>query len=201
MKKFSLILNVVLVIAVAVLYVLHFSSPKVKTSVKTEDGTVLVGEMGKIAYVNFDTLMLNYQYYIDLKDELFDKKANFEAELNSETKKFEKQVAEFQDKVQKGLVTRYQAADMENQLREKEQQLMLKKQQLEYQLMEEEQVMNRKLQYSIMDYLKDFNDEHGYSYVLSHTFGGPFLYTDSTLNVTGAVLDGINTNYNTKSKK
>ncbi len=194
MKKLSLVLNVVLLVAVGVLYFLHFSGGNKMTS-SVVNQPAEVGEMGKIAYVNFDTLMLNYQYYIDLKDQLFEKKNNIEAELSTKMKSFERKVIESQDKVKKGLVTRYQAADMEKSLREEEQKLMQLKQQLEYQLMEEEQVMNRKLQHSIVDYLKEFNKKNGFSYVLSNTFGGPLLFTDSNLNVTTSVLNGINAHY------
>jgi len=198
MKKLSIVLNVVLVIAVAVLYYFQFSCKQ--NVCATPAGPANVGEMGKIAYVNFDTLLTNYQMYLDLKDQLIEKKSKLESELNAKGRDFEQKLMASQDKVKKGLVTRYQAAEMQKNLQVEEQKLMQLRQELEYQLMEEEQVMNRKLQYSIVNYLKEFNKQNGFSYVLSNTFGGPFLYTDSTLNVTTDVLTGMNKNYNSTKK-
>ena len=64
-----------------------------------------------------------------------------------------------------------------------------------YKLAEEEQVMNRQVLNSIMDYLKEYNKDHGYHYVLSNAFGGPLLYSNETLNITQDVLSGLNETY------
>src|SRR5690606_5492943 len=73
MKKGSLIINAVLIVAVAVLYILHFTGNKKTTSSgsvvenldpdKTIDGSNL-----KIMYVNSDSISEYYQLAIDLQD-------------------------------------------------------------------------------------------------------------------------------------
>ena len=197
MKKISLIINVVLIIAVGLLYYFQFTGPKTsvpkddskKSSSKTSDTSFA------IAYVNIDTLMLYYNMYEDMKNELGGKQKTSEAELNSKSKSFEKKYTDFQNKVQKGLVTRYQAAEMEQELLKQQQDLVKLRDDLSMRLMDEEQVMNRKLLYSITEYLEEFNKEKNYKYIFSNAFGGNILFADNALDITQEVVDGMNAKY------
>ena len=55
MKKVNLILNIVLVLAVAALYVLHFTgNSKTKHTASAEDSRITAGS-GDIVYINLDT--------------------------------------------------------------------------------------------------------------------------------------------------
>ena len=114
MKKIPLILNIVLVVAVAVLYVLHFTGKPIANEPSENRVTALspVVSSAGIAFVNFDTLLVNYNMFIDKRDELAGKQQSSEAELTAEGQKWEREAADFQDKVQKGLITRSRAAEM-----------------------------------------------------------------------------------------
>lgn len=194
MKKLSLILNIVLVLAVAFLYYNNFSgTPKSKTASANTD-TEITGDF-QVAYVNIDTLIANYQMFKDKRDKLMEKRDESEAELQGQSQTFERDVRDFQNKVQKGLITRTKAQMMQQELGKREQELYQLKDQMAYKLAEEEQVMNRQVLNSIMDYLKEYNKDHGYHYVLSNAFGGPLLYSNETLNITQDVLSGLNETY------
>lgn len=203
MKKVPLILNIVLLVAVAALYVLHFTG-KPKEGETTDAGirsfNPVVSSTG-IAFVNFDTLLINYNMFIDKRDELTGKQQSSEAELTSAGQNFEREAADFQDKVQKGLVTRSTAAEMEQQLIAEQQRLMQLKDDLQLQLMEEEQVMNRQVLYSIIEYLEEYNMRYNYQYILSHTLGGALLFANDSLNITQDVLRGLNEKYSQESDK
>ncbi|MFO7923462.1 MAG: OmpH family outer membrane protein [Bacteroidales bacterium] len=197
MKNLSLIINVVLGIAVAVLYVLHFTSPRLPEEIRSgyeEEGEYVPGSL-EIVYVNFDTLLNNYDMYFDLQKQFLEKQQTLEGELNTSSRSYEREVVDFQDKVQKGLVTRSQAQQMELELMQVQQELVDQRDEYSRELMEEEQVMNRQLQHSIYDFLDEYNKEHNYHYILSHSFGGPFLYTDKDLNITRDVIDRLNSQY------
>jgi outer membrane protein len=103
---------------------------------------------------------------------------------------------DFQDKVQKGLVTRSTAQQMQQDLAAKEQELYQYRDELRMQFSEEEQVMLRRIQHSITDYLKKYNKEKGYQVILSGTFGGPVLYGNPAIEITQEVLVGLNEEYN-----
>ncbi|MFO7940945.1 MAG: OmpH family outer membrane protein [Bacteroidales bacterium] len=198
MKKLSLVLNLVLVIAVAALFYLHFGgTPEpVKGSV---EGTQTTSDF-QVAYVNIDTLIANYQMYIDKRDKLMEKRDESEAELQGKSQSFERDVRDFQNKVQKELVTRTKAQMMQQELGQREQELYQMKDQLSYKLAEEEQVMNRQVLNAIMDYLEKYNKDHGYDYILSNAFGGPLLYSNEALNITQQVLVGLNETYEKDNK-
>jgi len=198
MKNVSLIINVVLGIAVATLYVLHFTSPEIPEEIQAvyEEREEYHPLSMDIVYVDFDTLLNNYDMFFDLQKQFLEKQQALEGELNSSSRSYERQVADFQDKVQKGLVTRSQAQQLELELTQFQQELMQQRDQFQRELMEEEQVMNRQLQHSINNFLEEYNKNHNYQYILSHSFGGPFLYTDKTLNITREVIEGLNRKYN-----
>ena len=58
-----------------------------------------------------------------------------------------------------------------------------------------EQVMNRNVLNSIMEYLKVYNQDKKYSFVVSHSFGGPVLFADKGLDITKDVIGGLNASY------
>lgn len=198
MKKTSLVVNIVLAIAVIALYVLYFTGTPKTTTTQGEDQAAseqFVGE-NAIAWVNMDSLLNRYDMYFDIQAELESKGRKMETDMTTRTRAFEKQMMDFQDKVQKGLVTRSTAQQMQQDLAAKEQELYQYRDELRMQFSEEEQVMLRRIQHSITDYLKKYNKEKGYQVILSGTFGGPVLYGSPAIEITQEVLVGLNEDYN-----
>jgi outer membrane protein len=196
MKKLSLWLNVVLIIAVAGIYFLYFTGNKATRPDVNEDGTELeIDRDYAIAYVNIDTLVRNYNLFVDKSTELTQKRNESEAELQMQSKKFENEVRDFQDKASKGLITRAKAQTLQQELAQKEQQLYAMRDNLAMQLSEDEQVMYRQVLNEVMVYLEEYNKDYNYKYILSNSFGGQLLYTDKSLNITSDVLKGINEKY------
>src|SRR5687767_12910855 len=61
MKNLSLILNIVLLVAVGVLYYLHFASPKGGSVTGNTANDAVLSDL-KIAYINSDTVLKYYDY-------------------------------------------------------------------------------------------------------------------------------------------
>lgn len=197
MKKSSLIINAILFIAIAILYVLHFTAIKSKTtSTPLNDSTLSsTTPIGGIVYINIDSVLNNYDMYDDISAELQTKIKTKDAELQSKQRKFEQAVNDYQNKSSKGLITRSEAATMEQNLQAEQQKLMQLQQQMQYELAEEEQVSQRKMLNSIMDYLKSIESEQAYKFVLGTSFGGNVLYANDNLNITNSVITGLNIQY------
>ena len=194
MKNLSLILNAVLIVAVGVLFYLHFASvPGSKKSKSSDSGHVASGV--PIVYINIDTLLNHYDYYADLQNEMLDKQSELEAQLNSRTRTYDNNAKDYQDKVNKGLVTRREAADLEQSLYQEQQEILQLRDQLAAQLAEEEQVRNRRLVENIMVFLKDYNKDQRYQYIFSNSFGSNILYAGDSLDITASVLEGLNQRY------
>ena len=197
MKNLSLILNGVLFIAVGFLFYLHFSTGSDRSGSSDSPGIVQSAPVGDmpIVYINIDTLLNNYDYFVDLQAQFSDRQAELEAQMNARTREYETTALDFQNKVQKGLVTRREAAELEQQLLAEQQNLYALRDELTMQLAEEEQVSNRKLIDNIMEFLKVYNQDKGYQFIFSNSFGDNVLFANESLDITYSVLVGINEQY------
>jgi outer membrane protein len=196
MKNLSLVLNAVLIVAVGVLFYLHFSSGKTSEAGQSSSGALIpIDPNMTIVYVNIDTLLHSYAYFHDMQDEFQDKQSELEAELNQRSKQYEASAMDYQNKVQKGLVTRREAAEIEQQLLHEQQSLLQLRDDLTMQLAEEEQVRNRRLINKIMEYLEVYNKDYHYQFIFSNSFGDNLLYANDRLDITNSVLKGLNEQY------
>jgi outer membrane protein len=132
----------------------------------------------------------------DKSSELEAKTKNSEAELTAKSQAFDRDVRDYQNKAQKGLITRATAAEMEQTLAQQQQSLIALRDQMAYNLNEEGVVAQRQVLEYINQYLAEYNAEHGYQYILARQFPGPVLFADSTLDVTADVIAGLNAKYN-----
>lgn len=196
MKKVSVILYVVIFLAIAGIYLLHFTGNK--KSVQSDYESVV--PEGAIAYVNIDSVVVRFDMFTDRRNDLIEKQKKAEAELNSKGSKYEKGARDYQEKVSKGLVTRATAAQMEQSLMQQQQELVDLRDQLQSNLMEEEQVMNRQVIDYITTFLEDNKSEYNYQYILGKSFGSVVLYSDSNLDITKRVLAALNVKYKTEKK-
>jgi len=194
-----LILSVVSLLAVGLILVMDLTEKEDKEDVIGGE-VVTNNSTGEIAYVEIDSIIFNFDLYFELRDELMKKQESSESELNSKGSAYEAGAKDYEDKVRKGLVTRATAAQMEQALLQQQQEIVNLRDQLQYALMEEEQVMNRSVLDYIYTYLEEYNKDANYEYILGKTFGGPVLFSNSSLNITEDVLKGLNEYYAAKKK-
>jgi outer membrane protein len=196
-KKISLILNIVLVLAVAALFVLHFTgSGKGKTD-DTVNPAVMseIPSDARIAFVQIDTLLSNMQMYKDLNTKLTTRQQQLEASFGSKYKAFEKEALDLQTKAQKGLLTRLEIQETEQQLSNKGRELETQRNEYLMQLQEENSVAQNQVIDYIMEYLAEYNAENKFDFVFSYSFGGGLLYANRGLDITAEVMSGINAKY------
>ena len=199
MKKLSIILYSVLFIAVAGLYLLHFTGNN-KSSKNSSSGSANSLPVGGIAYVNIDSIIFKFDMFSDGRNSLLEKSKSADAELTSKGTQYEKAGKDYQDKVSKGLVTRATAAEMEQSLTQQQQELVALRDKLQANLMEEEQVMNRQVLEYITKFLEDNKAEYNCQYILGKSFGSIVLYGDSSLDITQRVSDALNKKYQSDKK-
>jgi outer membrane protein len=198
MKKLSIALFAVLFLAVGFLFYLNFSGKKEKKSVKeTVKGEA---QVNGIAFVNIDSVIYNFDMFFDRREVLMEKQKKAEAELASKGSRYEKGAKDYQDKVSKGLVTRATAAEMEQALYQQQQELVSLRDNLQSNLMEEEQVMNRQIVDYITSFLEENKSDYNYQYILGKSFGSPILYGDVGLDITQKVITALNEKYQAEKK-
>jgi outer membrane protein len=198
MKKLTVVLFVVLFLAVAVLYFFQFKGSK---AIKADTSGRISEMPGQgIVYVNIDSVIFNFKMFTDRKNDLMSKQKNAEAELNSKNSLYQNGVKDYQDKVNKGLVTRATAADMEQGLLQQQQELVNLRDKLQSNLVEEEQVMNRQILDYITKFIEDNKAQYNYQFILGKSFGGTVLYSNSSLEITQQLLTALNKKYQTEKK-
>ncbi|HOK51295.1 MAG TPA: OmpH family outer membrane protein [Bacteroidales bacterium] len=201
MKNLSLIINIVLAVAIGILFFLYFSlKSQVKTIASSASSVASVKDV-RIAFVNMDTLYAHYDEYLDLKAQIADKQRKMENELNSKKSQYERKVMDYQDKVQKGLLLTSERQRIEQQLYADQQNLLRLGESMQNELAEETRVLNNRLGNNIVEYLKEYNKDGKYVYIMSHVFGGNLLYVNDSLDITADVIKGLNEKYRQNKKQ
>jgi outer membrane protein len=175
MKNLQLIVNIVLLVAVGVLFILLYSGKNSGNTSKNESGAVVTQE-GQIYYVEIDSVIANYDMATDLAAELEKSFQTSDTEFANRQAAYQREVTNYQDRYNRGLITRSEATTIEEQLYTKQQELLNLQQTLSDELAEKQSVMNRQLIDAIMQYLDNSSDQFNYKYVLGATFGGNVLY-------------------------
>lgn len=195
MKKLQIIVASILALAIAGLYILFFTG----TGNNGESGIIATDiapvEDNQIFYVQIDTVLANYDMAIDMADELEKNVQSSDAEFSSQQNAYEKEVTDYQDRYNRGLLTRSEASNIEQELYTKQQELLALQQSLSEELSEQQAVMNRQLIDAIMQYLDKHSQEYNYRYVLGTSFGGNILYAHESQDITQSVIEGLNEEY------
>ncbi len=153
-------------------------------------------------YFDLDVVLQEYDMANDLRTVVETKVQNIQAEINRRGSQLEKDVNAFQEKYNKGLMTRSVAEAQSAKLQQQEQEFNAYAQQKQSEINEEQVVMMNQLSDAIQTYIEAYNAEKGYSMILINSGGSPVLIADQSLNITEEVLAGLNAEYvKAKSKK
>ncbi|MGK7397737.1 MAG: OmpH family outer membrane protein [Candidatus Cyclobacteriaceae bacterium M3_2C_046] len=191
-KHISLVLNVIIIIAVSILYFLHFSGSGEET-VDQEMGSRDLNANLSIAYINSDSLLKNYEYFQEMAEQLDEKRQKLEAEYKNRAQGLQNEISNFQRTAQNMTIS--QAKAVEEDLMKKQQNLMQYQDQLTQQLMQEEAKINEELYERVSAYLKDYGKNNDLELVLTYQKGSGVLYANDSLNITESIVDGLNQAY------
>jgi outer membrane protein len=193
MKGTSLIVSIVLFVAVAVLYVLHFTGGSKTGNNSGSDRAVIERGGLKIAYVKADSVILNYKLAEFLHDEFTKKQQAYAGEYASKRKSFEKDAASFQEKLQRGgFLSEDRAVQERNRLAGMEQEILKMDQDLSAKLGEMQNTNSQQVLDSLLNCLKQFNVSKQYDYILN---GSSILVGAEGDNITGDILRIMNEKY------
>jgi outer membrane protein len=197
MKIANIVINVILGAAVVVLFVFHFSGDEKGIKGGERAASAALANPGEIsiAYFNMDSVMSQWELYFEYQQDLSQKQTELEADFAGRTETFYQSVQDAQYKIQKGLVTRTESEQLQQQLAAEEQSLQALQNQYAAQIQEEGMVKNRQMLDRIETYVAELSATQGYSYVYSYTFGGNLIYGAKSNDITAAVVLGLNEKY------
>ncbi len=205
MKQTPLILSIIAVVAAVAALILTLTAPKnPQKSVENTDGIQAVA--GDIVYLRLDTLMMQYDMYSDLQSAFEAKAQNVDSELNKKARKLDSDVKNFQNQIQKGLLTRSAAEQQKSSLEQRQANLQNEAAQKQQELAEESQVLMNQVMYAIKTYLEEYNKEHNFAAILTTTDASNVVMVGApALDITQQIVEGLNAEYiktrNTGAKK
>jgi outer membrane protein len=201
MKNLSVVFNVILTIAVAILFYLHFkgNNNSVSTTTGTETPMAMPVTAKGIVYINSDTLLDNIKYYADMKKEFEAEQTRVKNELKSESDKLQAD-AQLYQKQAIGM-TDMERQQTEGNLGMRQQALMQKKDDLLSRLDEKQGKSSEELYARISNYLHEFNKGKNYQFVLGYQKGGGILFANDSLDITKQIIEGLNKQYEEEKEK
>ena len=193
------IINIILIIAVAILYFHQFSSDEKQehtSNQQIQKPQLPPGESGKIAFINSDDLLKKYDLVTTSTDQLEKERKQKDADIKKRQKEFDQEAAYFQESMQKQSISEASAQKIYEQLMDKQQAIYTLQDKYTSELSQKEMVMNMTLLDSVRNYLHRINREYQFDYVLNYNQAGGILIAKDTFNITNIVLKGLNAEYN-----
>ncbi len=194
MKNIPIILNVILAIAVAVLYYLHFAgNGKGSTGKEGQSVQYIPISNSGIVFVNSDSLLEHYEFYKNAKKQFEASQTRIKSELKTQGENLQKEIEQYQQ--QAIGMTDAEKMQKEEQLGMKQQQIMQRKEELLDKLDAEQSKSSEELYNRLNQYLKKYNEGKNYNFVLGYQKGGGILFANDSLNITKDVVEGLNKEY------
>jgi outer membrane protein len=204
MKNTPLILSVIALIAVAVFGAIAISGNKSGKSGEAGAENSVAAEKGAIVYFNLDRVLNEYDMANDLRSVVETKAQSIQEEVDRRGKKLQNDVNSFQEKINKGLVTRAAAEVQGQKLDQQRVDFNNFTDQKNQEIAEEQQVMMNNIGDAIKTFLDKYTAEKQYAMVIAtqgNILPSPVAAGDSSLDVTDDIISRLNDEYvKTKAK-
>jgi len=184
LKNLLLILNGILIVAVGFLYFKVYSN---------QDSPVKISgpaAESKIVFLNSDSLMDNYTLFNNIQKQLEKKKDSLDQIFTARGKALEAEIQNYQETG--ASLSEQQRQVKEESLTRKQQAYVSERDAVLEKLKDEEALMTDSLHNDLMRFLKDFNKKNNYDFILGYSRGGGIFLASDSLDITKAVLSGLN---------
>ncbi len=152
----------------------------------------------RIAYVELDSLMGQYQLYKDYEAVLTRKGTDIQNTLAQKQRKLESNAATMQRKYENnGFQTRDELERAQQSIQQQEMELQQLAAKLNNEFNEEQARINEEARDSIQAFLKIYNKTKKYDYVMIKA-GDNLLIANPRYNITKDIVNGLNKRYNAK---
>lgn len=183
--------------AIAVAAVALFSlascdnSPKADSS--TEEKTAAPSTI-KIAYVEVDSIMSQYEFCKEYSLILEKKSQNIQSTLQQKGQALQAAATNFQQKLQQNAYTREQAEQIQAGLQKQNADLEALQARLTAEFQNETAKFNEALHDSIQHFITKYNKDKKYTMILSKS-GDNILYANKGIDITDEIVKGLNNAY------
>lgn len=198
--NFNTLLGLIAIVGIVILYILHFSTTRETPAVPSIAVQKPSGKSLSIVFVNTDSLNAHYDYVKILRRDLEATGKKLQAEVLAESSALEKEGAEFQRQMSSSQISEDKAKVVYEQLMQRQQVLMEKKDRYTQQIAEQELAMNIRLVDSVTAFLRRFNRDFHFDYIMGYKTAGEILVANDTLDITRPVIDALNNEFKLRKK-
>lgn len=203
MKNISVYLSVFATIGVLVLGGMQLTASKssnAKKAVVAEGGSSSAST--NVAFVDIDSFQNNYTFLKAKREEFNKRQSSMQIELERSAQQLQSNAQAFQQKVQAGTISQSEGEATQRKLVQMQESLRLREQALTEQLLKEKDEFNEQLHNDLDAFLKEYNKDKKYDYILSYSkVGSPILLGSDALNITEDVIKGMNEQKKEKADK
>jgi len=204
-NNYSLILNAILVVAVAVLFYLHFNSD-LSSSLATSDEIPTIDlskkafsvpknlSTSRVLYVNIDSVGVKYDAYADLSLETNAKANALQNQYQKKARALQSRLELYQQNDAKQLLSDNEKLREETALNEGNEELQKMQEQMGV-LENSAMGQNAKITNDITNFFKVFYKDKKIDFILGYGGGSGVLYANDSLDITNEVLQSLNENY------
>ena len=191
MKQHTLLLPTILTLTAALTTACNNQdSTTTPTTTPTGNTTSL-----KIAYIEIDTLMSQYNFCKDYTIVMNKKGENIRATLTQKERALQNKAAELQNKYETNqFTTKEQVEQAQLTLQRQQQDLQELSDRLTNEFANEQNKYNQEMRDSIQSFLKDYNKKKHFDYILSKA-GDNILVANPLYDITDDVVKGLNKRY------
>jgi len=199
MNKGLLTLNIILLVAVGVLFFLYFGKGTTRTTRIKENSkdSIIDNRPFRVAYFDMDSVESNFVLAKEMQSELMKKDDNISGEMNRMQQNYQQR---FQKLQQQGpTMNQAQVEAAQRELFQMEQNIKSRKSQLDqdyqaYYVNKQQEIISL-----IKKFCEDYNKDKKYSMIIANE-PGLIYYKDSAFNITPALLKGLNEMYSKQKK-
>ena len=153
---------------------------------------------GAIVYFNLDRVINEYDMANDLLAVLQSKLESIDQEVTRRGNKLQSDANAFQDKVNKGLLTRSTAEAQNEKLVKQQNDFLTYRDQKAQEMQEEQAVTMNQIANAVKEFVDKFNEEKQYAMIIA-TQGDilpqPVVAGDPSLDITDILIEGLNAEY------
>ena len=159
------------------------------------DSTYVATATSGIVYIDLDRIIQEYDMASDLGAVVETKVKNIQDEVNRRGKQLENELIDFQNKINKGLITRSVAEIQGQDLQKKQADFNEYANQKNNEVIEEQTVMMNQIADAIKTFIDKYNEDKKYTMILTNQSGVPVITADPSLDITDDVIAKINEEY------
>ncbi len=146
----------------------------------------------KIAFVYGDSILMNYNEFRKESDAMELKQRRAEEDLQKKGAALEKEIMDYQQKAQSGLLTPKEMQAREKYLTTRQESVLAERDQMAQEIMTETAAINKRLHGVLQEKLAEIKKKEGYDFILSYMDGGALLIADDKYDITDMVLKELN---------